>query len=313
MVKLDDITGFGGSAAEVTLEANPESLDSETAQAAKEHGVNRLSIGVQSLRHEVLDAYDRVHSPEDALEAYEVAREVGFRRINMDLIFAFPGQDQAEWTEDLETVLRLRPEHVSAYELTYEPGTALTKLRDAGRWPATGQERCLELFDLTRRTCANHGYEDYEVSNFARQGAGCLHNLAYWRSLDWIGIGAGASSWHRGWRRKNFDLPETYEAELQSTSTACSSREQPPSPTLLFEVFMMGLRLPGEGVCLPRAERLTGLSAWKQWPEQLPNMIEQGLLETGTDSVGNPRIRATEKGLLILDSLLVQLLPKLQV
>ena len=305
---LQDATGFRDSAVEVTMEANPESLDAATAEAARAGGVDRLSIGVQSLRPEVLAAYDRVHSAEEALAAYATARAAGFARINLDLIYAFPGQTADEWQQDLERVLALGPEHLSCYELSYEPGTALTRLRDAGRWTGAEPEDCLDLFRLTERLCDAHGLRAYEVSAYAREGEESRHNLAYWRSLDHVGIGAGAVSWREGERRRNLSAPDAWAAD----PLAAEELERPDAATRLFDHLMMGLRLRDEGVLLERVLRQSGLDPFAHYGARLEDAVTRGLLERLTAEDG-ARLRATPRGLELLDSLLHDLAPTLEV
>lgn len=306
---LAQITGFRASATEVTLEANPESFDAARAEACAEGGVTRISLGVQSLRAEVLAAYDRVHDADGARRAFRVARSAGFQRVNCDLIFAFPGQDPAHWRADLEEVIGWGPEHLSCYELAYEPGTALTRMRDAGRFPAEESARCRELFDLTAQLCAAAGYGAYEVSAFARPGEAARHNLAYWRSLDWIGIGAGAASWRSGERRKNLARPEAYESAILSGADAAAERERPDARTNLFDALMMGLRLREEGVSHARLRASTGLDPAQALAPAWSALHAEDLLETcGADAT--LRTRATPRGLLFLDDVLVRLAPE---
>lgn len=305
---LHDVTGFRGSARETTLEANPESFDADRAAACRAGGVTRVSLGVQSLRDEVLAAYDRVHDAAAARRAFAVARAAGFARVNCDLIFAFPGQDPHAWEEDLREVIAWGPEHLSCYELAYEPGTALTRLRDAGRWRAEENDRCLELFEATARLCAEHGYGAYEVSAFARAGEASLHNLAYWRSLEWVGIGAGAASWRGGERRRNLSQPAAYEAALARGADPVDERERPGPAVTLFEALMMGLRLREEGVAHARLRRLSGLDPAVACAPQWGALHAEGLLETVGDG-GARRTRATPRGLRLLDETLLRLAP----
>lgn len=306
--RLHDATGFRDSAVEVTLEANPESFDPPTAAAARAGGVDRVSLGFQSLRADVLAAYDRVHDREEALAALATARSAGFQRVNVDLIYAFPGQDPRDWESDLRTVLELGPEHLSAYELAYEPGTALTRLRDAGRWTAAEPEVGRRLFESTRDLCAEYGFGQYEVSSYARAGEACLHNLQYWRSLDYEGLGAGAAAWRQGVRRKNEAQPEVYEDAVFSGRDPAVEREQPAPATALFDAFMMGLRLVHEGVQLERARRVSGADPEHTFGPRLRELCEAGLLESDGE-----RVRAAPDGLAFLDSALERLLPAVSV
>lgn len=309
--RLHAITGFRDSASEVTMEANPESLDLATAVAARDGGVDRISIGFQSLRREVLRAYDRVHEPEDAIRAFHATREAGVERINVDMIYAFPGQDPESWFRDLEQVQALGPEHLSCYELTYEPGTSLTRLRDAGRWQAEDLDLCLKLFIETRARNEAAGYHGYEVSAFAKDREASRHNLAYWRSLDYVGIGAGAAGWDGVVRRKNFERPEIYEAAVRNGKDPVDQSEACPAETILFDALMMGLRLQEEGVDLGRLKRISGLDLLQESQDLVHALRDEGLIEILADTLGQPRLlRATTKGFLLLDDILQRFLPE---
>lgn len=301
--KLAQITGFRESAREVTIEANPESFDDATAQAARDGGVDRVSVGVQSLRSDVLKAYDRVHDGELALQALHRARQI-FPRFSADLIFAFPGQDPTTWQQDLQSVLDVEPGHLSCYELSYEPNTALTRLRDAGRWQAEDPDLCELLYQQTGQQCEAHGYQRYETSNFARAGEACLHNLAAWRNLQYVGIGAGAASWHGGVRRKNLERPDAYEQALDAGSDPVGESERPNAELQVFDSLMMGLRLVQEGVSRTRVQEQTGLD-----PVDLHRAKLEALRDTGWVEWNEQQLRTTPRGALLLDSVLQQLLP----
>lgn len=301
--ELDRITGFRSSAHEVTIEANPESFDDARARAAVEGGVNRVSLGVQSLRSEVLAAYDRVHSGDQALAALALAKEL-FPRFSADLIFAFPGQDPSSWERDLRAVLASSPGHVSCYELSYEPGTALTRLRDAGRWQAEDPDLCEQLYLHTGSILNEHGYQRYETSNFAQPGERCLHNLAAWRNLSYIGIGAGAAGWRQGVRRKNLERPDTYQQAVDAGLDPIGEQEQPEAATILFDHLMMGLRLVEEGVDRRRVRAACGIDPIDHFAAAWHDMREQGWV-TWDDH----RLCTTERGALLLDTVLSRLLP----
>ncbi|MDP6849625.1 MAG: radical SAM family heme chaperone HemW [Planctomycetota bacterium] len=301
---LHEATGFRESSLETTLEANPESFCYKTAQAALGGGVTRASIGVQSLRSEVLRAYDRAHTPNGARDSFLFARKAGFQRINLDLIYSFPGQSLLEWFEDLAEVISWKPEHLSCYELAFEPGTPLSQAKETGNFPDKNPDAALRLFDETRTLCESSGYSAYEVSNFAKAGEECIHNLAGWRSLDCVGIGAGAVSWQAGIRRKNPANPDDWlESVLTCNTTA--QIERPNPKTRLFDCFLMGLRLCDEGVSVSRALRQTGLNPKEVWSKELQEFFSENLLIEVGDC-----IRTTRKGLRLLDSILARLLPE---
>lgn len=307
---LDDICGFRSSAMEVTMEANPESLDDATAAAAAQGGVDRISIGFQSLQADVLRAYDRVHSPDDSIRAFHAARNAGIKRINIDLIFAYPGQAPKQWYQDLAKVHALGPEHLSCYELAYEPGTALTRLKDVGRWQAEDPDICFDLFVNTRAQNEAAGFSAYEVSAFAQQGEQSLHNLTYWRNLDYVGIGAGAAGWHEGIRRRNIERPENYEAAIFSGQDPADESENSSPETILFDALMMGLRLPKEGVRLARLKRVSGLDLIQTHGSLLRDLQKENMVELIRDASGQAQsLRATERGFLLLDDILQRFLP----
>ncbi len=303
--ELNNICGFRRSSLETSMEANPESLDSARAKAMRDGGVNRLSIGIQSLQADVLQAYDRVHSPQQARDALALAAGL-FPNFNADLIFAFPGQDPAVWQQDLEEVLSYKPTHISCYELSYEPGTALTRLRDVGRWKGEDPDRCEQLFLQTGEACAEAGLERYEISNFCATDQPCLHNLAAWRSLSFVGLGAGAAGSVAGVRRSNLARPEHYQEVVEAGGDPIQEQSRPGPQTLLFEHLMMGLRLVKEGVSRSRAIAQTGADPWLEFQPQLTELREQGLLQLANQE---DSICTTARGALLLDHILMQILP----
>lgn len=304
---LNKITGFRDSALEVSMEANPESFKEDVANTIREGGVNRISIGVQSLQETVLRAYDRAHGPEEALRALALARKI-FPRFNADLIFGFPGQNPDSFFHDLKSILSFQPDHLSCYELTYEPGTPLTQKKNRGKWTAENPDLCEELFLETALICKSAGLLRYEISNYARPGRACLHNLAAWRSLPYIGLGAGAASWSKGVRRQNLLRPEEYEKAIFGDKDPIGFRETPNAETILFDLLMMGLRLTSEGVSLERIKKISGMNPLKEHPDILKKFQRNGWL-----SISSTTLKVTAKGMLLLDSLLEELMPKTSV
>ena len=306
---LDSILGFRDSSLESSMEANPESFDEATAEAAVAGGLNRISIGAQSFRPPVLAAYDRPHGPEDIEKAVASARGAGFENLNLDLIFAFPGQDPLEWEADLNRALRLGPQHLSCYELTFEPGTPLTRKRDAGRMEEEDSDLCLRLFDRTLEICLEAGLGRYEISNFALPGMACLHNLAGWRRLPLVGIGPGACGWGDGVHRKNISDPAAWQADLEGGGDGLEESSTPNSQTSAFEHLMMGLRLEKEGVSLNRVKESTGVNVEDLPGDPLALLVAEGLLEILSGPEGRV-LRATPAGFPLLDHSLQRLLPE---
>lgn len=179
---------------EVTSEANPGTVDSEKFIAMKQIGFNRLSLGVQSFENDDLIRLGRVHLASEAESAYHAARNAGFENINLDLMFALPHQNSRNWEANLQKTINLRPEHLSLYCLTIEPGTAFKKKLDSGELLLPDHDAQAEMYDLTREKTKNANYQQYEISNFATPGFECEHNLAYWQGEYYAGYGPGAVS-----------------------------------------------------------------------------------------------------------------------
>ncbi|MCA9003612.1 MAG: radical SAM protein, partial [Planctomycetes bacterium] len=173
---LDQRTGFRNSAVEISVECNPESLDEDKARALLDLGVTRLSIGLQSLRPQTLEQFGRVHSAQEALGAFRAARRAGCASINLDVIFANPGQTAEHWSEDLDRILAEQPDHLAAYNLTFEESTPFLRWLEQGKLQAAPEDLELELVDITRTKTRAAGLEAYEISNYGRPGHECLHN-----------------------------------------------------------------------------------------------------------------------------------------
>ena len=255
---LDRITNFRASAREVTLECNPESLDEEKARLLLRLGVDRLSIGVQSLEPRILELFGRVHTSEQSFEAFRAARRAGFQRLSVDLIYAAPGQELAAWEADLERVLDLAPDHVSAYALAYEKGTMMTRWEKEGAVEAQGEEASLAFFQATRRRLGERGYEAYEVSNFSLSGQQCLHNVGYWRNEPYSGIGPSAVSQLEGTRFGNHRSIDAWSRDVAAGRSARGWTETLTPTERLGETWWLGLRTR-EGVDPVRAREVSGL------------------------------------------------------
>ncbi|MBI5363088.1 MAG: radical SAM family heme chaperone HemW [Planctomycetes bacterium] len=240
---LERSTGFRSSASEVTAECNPESLDRDKARALLDLGVRRLSIGFQSLHDEVLQLFGRVHTVDDSFRAFEAARQAGVEELNVDLIYAAPGQTVEEWRTDLSRVLALGSEHLSAYNLTFEEDTLFRRWLEQGRLTKSPEEVELELFELTRELTREHGLEAYEISNFARPGHACAHNVNYWRNGEYAGIGPSAVSKQGRVRFGNAKAITAYTRRIRDEGQAVHWLEDPDERTRLAESWWLGLRL----------------------------------------------------------------------
>lgn len=300
---------------EWSLEANPGELTLEHLQGLRSIGLNRLSIGVQSLHDDELQMLDRIHTSERAIEAIEAARTAGFDNLNLDLIFGLIDQPLARWQETLRRAVALRPEHLSCYALTVEPGTALYYQVAKGQLEAPDPDVVADQYEWTRTYLAEAGYRQYELSNWALPGRECRHNLVYWRAEPYLGIGAGAHSFFAGQRFANVDAPNRYVElvnasyeERQATGGGTLQQihggETPDEALLRSDAMILGLRLI-EGVAPREFEARFGVAPEAVFGAAIERHLRTGLLERTED-----RLRLTPRGQLLANEVFVDLLPE---
>ncbi len=283
---LERLTGFRSSALEVTCECNPESLDLDKARALRALGVDRLSIGFQSLDPRILSLFGRVHDARASFAAFEAARGAGFERVSVDLIYGAPEQGLEQWGSELAQILALRPDHVSAYQLTYEDGTALTAQLRAGAFERLSEELELAFFERTHGQLAEAGYAPYEVSNFALNGQQCLHNVNYWSNGPYLGIGPSAVSKLAHTRFGNPRSIVPWRQAVQGGQFPAAWEETPPPPVRLGETWWLGLRTRA-GVDPAQALRTAGFEGPDPTAAERRALTEQGFLEP---SAGRERL-----------------------
>jgi oxygen-independent coproporphyrinogen-3 oxidase len=284
---------------EVTLEANPTDAEAGAFKGFAEAGVNRLSLGLQSLDDAALAFLGRNHDAASAVRAAEAAR-TAFPRLSLDLIYARPGQTPQAWEQELSAALALGPEHVSPYQLTIEAGTAFDRAVRRGRFAPPDDETGAALFDVTQEVLGAAGFEAYEVSNHARgQAARSRHNLMYWRGCDYVGAGPGAHGrlTLAGARHATYAAPKPadYIAQVAKTGVGFQTREPLSPREAAEERLLTGLRI-AEG--LPLAE----VAALEIPPGKLADLVALGLLAEDP-----ARLRATAAGRLVLDRLTAEL------
>ena len=277
----------GGRLAEWTLEMNPATVSLEKARALRDLGVNRISMGVQSWEPALLLTLGRVHSAEQARRSYEILREAGFANVNLDLIFGIPGQTREQWERSLRTTVALAPEHISAYNLTYEEDTEFFDRFSRGE-SAQDAEADADLFEFTAGFLTGAGYPPYEISNFARPGRECAHNLAYWRGADYLGLGPSAFSTVGVRRRANVRDTAAYNERIGRGEMAEDFGEDVPPATRRAEAIAFGLRTR-DGVS---AEWLAGQASAVREHTAL------GLMET----LAGQRLALTSRGRLLADA-----------
>jgi oxygen-independent coproporphyrinogen-3 oxidase len=229
--------------AEVTTEANPDTVGERYLSELLEGGVSRLSIGVQSFDPVVLEALERIHSPESARSAFASARRAGFDDVNLDLIYGANGETLASWRRTLTEAVELHPEHLSCYALTIEPATPLGRKVAAGLVPAPDPDTQAEMYDLACAVLADAGYEHYEVSNWALPGHRCVHNMGYWEGRPYLGLGAGAHSYRDGRRWWNVRPPHQYVEVVGAGRLPIGGEEHLTSEESRMERLLLGLRL----------------------------------------------------------------------
>lgn len=277
--------------AEITVEANPGTLDRGTARALRGMGFNRLSMGVQAWQNHLLGRLGRIHTIEDFLENYRIVREEGFRNVNIDLMFALPGQEMEEWLETLEQAAALEPEHISAYSLILEEGTPFYAEWEAGRLEPVPEELDREMYHAAVDFLAGKGYAQYEISNFARPGRQSRHNRLYWQAGEYLGLGLGAHSYWQGARFHNpYDMGE-YIRAAGSTAALEQERVENTVQDMMEEFMFLGLRLT-EGVSFAAFRERFGRELEEVYGGQVAELAGQGLLER--DVAG---IRLTRRGI----------------
>jgi len=235
---------------EITLEANPGTVDMQAFQGFYQAGINRLSMGVQSLDTHELQWLERIHNTDEVHKAFSAARHAGFSNINLDFMYGLPHQSLEQWQHTLDAALQFAPEHLSCYQLTVEPHTKLAARHATSPYKLPDDETALNFFEYTRSTLSHAGYQAYEISNFAKPDMYCRHNDGYWLYHDYIGIGAGASGkWdmHDGktYRYSNIRTPEKYTEQAIQTSFAINSDETLSLQQAAAEAVWVGLRRKG--------------------------------------------------------------------
>jgi oxygen-independent coproporphyrinogen-3 oxidase len=288
--------------AEITLEANPTSVEVERFRGYRAAGVNRVSLGVQALDDRALAALGRTHSAREALDAVAVARAV-FDRYSFDLIYARPQQTPEQWSHELRSALRQAGEHVSLYQLTIEPETPFATLHAAGKLHPPDDDTARSLYDVTQEICIAHGLPAYEISNHARPGGECRHNLIYWRAHEYAGIGPGAhgrldiaGERHATACEKR---PESWLARVEKLGHGLVTDEVLTVAETADEFLLMGLRL-AEGI---DATRYTQIAGRPLEPERIAMLRQHGLIETTPAG----RMRVTLSGFPLLDSVVADL------
>lgn len=286
----------GGQPAEWSVEMAPATVTAERLAVLKALGVTRISLGVQSFSDPLLEALGRQHTPAQIYRAYDLIRATGFASVNIDLMFALPGQEEAQWRADLDEALRLAPDHLSTYCLTFEEDTALWVKLSQGRVKLDPEKEAV-FYQRTWDYLGAAGFAQYEISNFARPGHACRHNLNTWSMQDWVGLGPSAASQHDGWRASNpADLGQWLD-DVAAGRRATTERTALTPELLAADAVIFGLRM-NDGVSLPRLRRRFPSAPWSGLEDLLPKLLFDGLLTATQEGV----IRLTPRGRLVADA-----------
>lgn len=293
----EDVRGrCGGTPVEWTVEMAPASVTVERLQALRDAGVTRISMGVQSFQPELLDALGRQHTREQVFRAYERVRAVGFASVNLDLMFALPGQTEAEWTADVREAVALAPDHLSTYCLTFEEDTALWVKLSQGQVKLDPEHEA-RLYESTWAQLAATGYAQYEVSNFARPGHACLHNLNTWRMHEWIGLGPSAASQYAGLRGANVADLDRWLENVSRGERVTEDRVAVTPALRAEDALIFGLRM-NAGVDVAAWRGRCPEAPWETVESLLDRLANEGLAVREKTNV-----RLTDRGRLIADAI----------
>jgi oxygen-independent coproporphyrinogen-3 oxidase len=301
---------------EVTLEANPGTVEQTFLTQLNQLGINRLSLGVQSFSDIELKLLGRIHSSTEAREAYLAARQAGFQNINIDLLYALPRQTINDWQNNLVEAIKLKPDHLSLYPLTLEPGTPLTNAVASGLLPKPSADLAADMYLLAKHKLAQEGYNHYEISNWALPGKECQHNLTYWKNELYLGFGAGAHSHLAGYRWSNILSPVEYIKCLTRGETVTSVQQPNFSTPVtdsaehigrdleIAESVILGLRLE-EGINFVDFAHRFMVELLSIYQQQINELVELGLIAKNEQG-----IRLTTKGKLLGNEVFLHFLPQ---
>lgn len=287
---------------EWTIEVNPATTSFDYLRMLRGQGIDRLSFGAQSFDPAELRTLERHHDPDDVPRSIATARAAGFTRLNVDLIYAIPGQTMESWDASLARALDLRTPHVSCYALTYEPNTPMAVRKRLGQFRAVEENVELDMLHHTRHRLMSTGYEAYEISNYATPGEACRHNLVYWTGGNYIGLGPSAASHVTGWRWKNRPHLGEWESAIESATLPATDAEHLTPRQRAGELAMLMLRLD-RGLDFAHVSARTGLDAATLFATPLARLSHLGLLTT--DATG---ARLTQAGLNVADAVAAEFL-----
>lgn len=270
--------------AEISMESNPGTLLYEKLLSYKSMGINRLSMGLQAWQERLLKSLGRIHSAEEFVENFNLAKKVGFENINVDLIFGLPSQTLKDWLKTLRKVIELQPSHISCYSLKIEDGTVMGSQLYKGEIDAPDEALDRNMYYAAIDILGKKGYKQYEISNFARVGYECKHNLVYWRAEQYIGIGAGAHSYINGERFNNVSIPDKYIESVLKNQNKIENVEKIDLAGQISEFIILGLRL-NEGISRNKFKELFDKDIFDVYGSKIEQLFKKGLLNMDGDKL----------------------------
>ena len=288
------------SNAEITMECNPGTLTLNKLKVMKKSGVNRLSIGLQAVQNHHLKYIGRIHTFEEFEKNYHDAKQMGFDNINIDLMYALPNQSREDWMESLEKVVKLNPTHISAYSLILEENTELFKMYERDEFNLLDENTDIEMYEYTINYLKSHGYNQYEISNYAKDNFECKHNVLYWKCEEYVGIGASASGYFNGIRYNNICELDNYEKMILEGEKPIEWEEKLSIKDEIEESIFLGLRM-NEGIQISDFKEKYNFDFEKEYKNEIEKLSKMELIE-----IDNNLMKLTQKGREISNSVFVQ-------
>ena len=288
------------SNAEITMECNPGTLTLNKLKVMKKTGVNRLSIGLQAVQNHHLKYIGRIHTFEEFEKNYHDAKQMGFDNINIDLMYALPNQSREDWMESLEKVVKLNPTHISAYSLILEENTELFKMYERDEFNLLDENTDIEMYEYTINYLKSHGYNQYEISNYAKDNFECKHNVLYWKCEEYVGIGASASGYFNGIRYNNICELDNYEKMILEGEKPIEWEEKLSIKDEIEESIFLGLRM-NEGIQISDFKEKYNFDFEKEYKNEIEKLSKMELIE-----IDNNRMKLTQKGREISNSVFVE-------
>lgn len=286
--------------AEITMECNPGTLTLDKLKTMKECGVNRLSIGLQAVQNNHLEYIGRIHTYEEFEKNYYQAKEVGFENINIDLMYALPNHSKEDWMESLERIVKLNPTHISAYSLILEENTELFEMYEREEFKLLDEDTDIEMYEYTINYLKSHGYNQYEISNYAKKGFECKHNILYWKCENYVGLGTSASGFLDKTRYNNLCELEEYENIIHTGKKPIDWKEKLSIKDEIEESIFLGLRM-NEGIKFKDFYEKYDFNFEKEYKDEMVKLEEMELIK-----IENEGMKLTQKGREISNSVFVE-------